>query len=226
MTIRRGYIQAGQPGQPGDGWGSYVGFVRTCVDPIRWVTGSDPLSDRLQVLDEDSAGEALPVAMAGWRKVYRDRQVAPGQVSKDIIIPGGNYYSSPGGESLRDALLSMGKCDTARGLSRVLRQIVGQRRKVGGILWWFTKRAGSTGARVEYALVHDPKDDPNDSDVVKPELDDPADDEGSSELDIPTQFTELAILAQSNELTIPTQSTEVAILTQSDELDIYFSQSA
>ncbi len=226
LTIRRGFVQAGHPVQPGDGWGSYVEFVRTCVDPIRWVTGLDPLSDRLQVLDEDSTGEALPVVIAGWRKVYRDRQVAPGQVSKDIIIPGGKYYSSPGGELLRDALLSMGKCDTARGLSRVLRQIVGQRRKVGGILWWFTKRAGSTGARVEYALVHDPKDDPNDSDVVKPELDDPADDEGSSELDIPTQSTELAILAQSNELTIPTQSTEVAILTQSDELDIYFSQSA
>ena len=155
LTIRRGYIQAGQPDQPGDGWGTYGQFVRDCVDPVRWVTGQDPLGDRRVVLAEDPAGESLTAIMAAWDSLYFGKCAAPGQVLKDIAYPGGRYCDSAEGESLRESLTGIGKTDTPQGLGRALNRVVGQRRSIGGKLFYFMKRQGGEWARGEYKLCVD-----------------------------------------------------------------------
>lgn len=155
LTIRRGYIQAGQPDQPGDAWGTYGQFVKVCVDPVRWATGKDPLKDRRAVLADDPAGEALATAMAAWDRLYLDNWVLPGKVLKEITYPNGTHSDSEEGVALRESLSGLGKTETAQGLGRALKRVAGQRRNIGGKFCRFARRKGSAWAKGEYALVVD-----------------------------------------------------------------------
>ena len=155
LTIRRGYIQAGRPDQPGDSWGTYDEFVKACVDPVRWATSKDPLQDRRRVLAEDPAGEALTLTQSKWGPLYPDQWMAPGKVVKELTYPNGIHSDSEEGVALREALSGIGKTDTAQGLARALRRVEGLRRSIGGKMCYFMRRQGGEWGRGEYKLCVD-----------------------------------------------------------------------
>ncbi len=140
LTIARGYHQEGRPKQPGSNWGSFSDFVRVVVDPVRWITGIDPLADRTKVLADDPKQAALTAIMCAWKNLLGvEDWFSAGEVLSKIAPD----QQNPDAVTLRENLAEFGKAGTVQGLGKVLACCLGRRKSIEGQILAFTKKDNS-----------------------------------------------------------------------------------
>jgi hypothetical protein len=82
LTVLRGYIAVGRPGQDAPPLGGFEDWCRTVRDAILWLGGADPCTTIESARKADPARQKLEAVVIQWRDVIEDRSVT----TREVIV--------------------------------------------------------------------------------------------------------------------------------------------
>jgi hypothetical protein len=72
LQIVQAYIQAGRPLQPGGEWGGFQNWADLIRGAVLWTTGSDPMTTRMEAIEQDASLEELGLIHAAIDEAMKD----------------------------------------------------------------------------------------------------------------------------------------------------------